>query len=195
MREGRRAGSSLSHPRVLCRLVRPGNGTRRFGPRIGSICHQHACVPDPTGGRLAVWLLCPWSLHDMGENRHSSEQNQCNEGAPDSRFRHFHLLEEISEDGCCQYEHPSRPRAKGKREVSRRGHRLIFGRNPDQNSNASYVSECVIAQPRKNGGARVFRPVRPGSRTSSAGHPERSFPSECHERKGSRNVELWPFAA
>lgn len=54
---------------------------------------------------------------------------------------------------------------------------LIFGWYPNQNSTASYVSECVIAQGREKGGARVFRLAQAAPTTYIAGAEDGSIPS------------------
>lgn len=55
--------------------------------------------------------------------------------------------------------------------------RLSFGWYPNQNSAASYVSECVIAQGRKNGDAMVSRLAQSAPTTYIARAEDGSFPS------------------
>ena len=65
-------------------------------------------------------------------------------------FDIFISLKGINEDGCGQHEHLSRPRAKDRSELSGLELHLISGWYPNQKSNASYVSECVIVTGRAN---------------------------------------------
>ena len=78
--------------------------------------------------------------------------------------------------------------------MGRCGLRRIFGWYPNQNSNARYVSECVIAQGSENDGARVFRLTNPAPTTCIARDEDSSSPPSCAQEKGSRSVGLRPFA-
>ena len=91
-------------------------------------------------------------------------------------FNIFISLKKLARIGACRYEHPSRPRAKGRREVSRLELCEISGQDPDQKSNARHVSECVIARGRGNRRAGGLRPARLLPRTFTTRHTESSFP-------------------
>ena len=110
-------------------------------------------------------------------------------------FDILHLLEGISEDWCCRYEHRSRPHAKGRREAGGRELRPISGWYTNQDAKSSHISECVIAAGRKKGGAGVLRLGRTTPSTGRTRHAGAVIPFQGVGGKGSGDLRFGPFAA
>lgn len=174
-----------------------GQGTGLGGGGTGSV-PSAISTPLSLNAQGAAWQL-PFfddrASTTWGKTATAANKTNVTRVPQTLSFDIFHLLEEIGEDGCCRHEHRSRPRAKGRREARRRELGLIFGWYPNQNANASYVSEWEIGKARDQGGAIQPRSPRPTPRTSMAQHSEGPFLWECVEGKGRRNVRCWPFAA